>query len=144
MPEFYKVLDEQFKEPAWFYLSASPFNLYPFLHTFIYDNYKPGTIILRDKSWMHIGGLLQSLTQGVEAYKTSRMEKIHRWLPRRKFICIGDSTQSDPETYGKMYRKYKGWIKAIYIRKVMDIPHMEMKNRDESACFDLMGRCAYG
>jgi phosphatidate phosphatase APP1 len=112
LPEFYKVLDEQFK-PTWFYLSASPYNLYPFIHKFIRDNYKPGTIILRDSSWMVLGGLLKSLTQGTQAYKADRMNKIHDWLPNRKFICVGDSTQSDPEAYAEMYKKFPGWIRAM-------------------------------
>ncbi len=30
-----------------------------------------------------------------------------------------------------MYRKYPGWIKAIYIRKVTDAPHMTEKNKAE-------------
>ena len=30
------------------------------------------------------------------------MKKINSWLPKRKMICIGDSTQSDPEAYGEM------------------------------------------
>jgi Uncharacterized conserved protein (DUF2183) len=132
MCELYKVIHDQFKNPAWFYLSASPYNLYPFLHKFIRANYQPGCLILRDNSWMFLGGLLQSLTQGTQAYKTDRIEKIHRWLPQRKFICIGDSTQSDPESYGEMYKKYpKGWIKAIYIRKVTDIPNMDKKNEKD-------------
>ena len=59
------------------------------------------------------------------------MNKIHNWLPSRKFICIGDSTQTDPESYAEMYRKYPGWIKAIYIRKVTDAPHMAEKNKSE-------------
>lgn len=131
MPEFYEILNEQFENPAWFYLSASPYNLYPFLHQFINDKYLPGTIILRDASWMYLGGLLQSLTQGVKAYKVDRMKKIHSWLPKRKMICIGDSTQMDPESYAEIYKKYPGWIHAIYIRKVVDAPHMEEKNKDE-------------
>ncbi|KAK5314829.1 hypothetical protein LTR20_002154 [Exophiala xenobiotica] len=131
MPEFYRVLNEAFNNPAWFYLSASPYNLYPFLHDFIRQNYAPGTIILRDASWMAFGGLLQSFTQGVQAYKTSRIEKIQSWLPKRQFICIGDSTQADPETYAQMYTKYPDWIKAIYIRKVIDAPNMETKNKNQ-------------
>lgn len=130
MPTFYKTLDEQFQSPAWFYISASPYNLYPFLNQFIQENYHPGTIILRDASWMYWGGLLQSLTQGVQEYKTSRIQKVNSWLPKRKIICIGDSTQSDPETYAAMYDQFPGWIKAIYIRKVTDAPFMEAKNRD--------------
>lgn len=131
MPEFYKILNEQFQNPAWFYLSASPYNLYPFFHQFINDKYLPGTIILRDASWMYLGGLLQSLTQGVKAYKVDRIYKIHSWLPKRKMILIGDSTQMDPESYAEIYKKYPGWIHAIYIRKVVDAPHMEEKNKDE-------------
>lgn len=46
-------------------------------------------------------------------------------------ICIGDSTQMDPESYAKIYKAYPGWIHAIYIRKVVDAPHMEEKNKDE-------------
>jgi Uncharacterized conserved protein (DUF2183) len=132
MAELYKVIHAQFKNPAWFYLSASPYNLYPFLHEFIQDNFQPGTLILRDNSWMFLGGLLQSLTQGTQAYKVERMEKVHRWLPKRKFICIGDSTQADPESYAEMYKKHpSGWIRAIYIRKVTDVSNMEEKNQPE-------------
>ena len=128
MPDFYKVLDESLGKPAWFYLSASPYNLYPFLDAFLKEYYPAGTMILRDASWMSFAGLLQSLTVAIQAYKTDRIEKIHKWLPQRRFICIGDSTQSDPEAYAEMYSKHPEWIKAIYIRKVTDAPHMEMKN----------------
>ena len=131
MPDFYKILHEQLQDPAWFYLSASPYNLYAFLHKFVQDYYPPGTIILRDASWQTLGGLLGSLTQGVKAYKSSQIEKIHSWLPKRKAICIGDSTQADPETYAAMYKKFPGWIQAIYIRKVLDAPHMDNKNKQE-------------
>ena len=131
MPEFYKVLNETLTKPAWFYLSASPYPLYPFLHEFLDQNYPPGTMVLRDASWMTFAGLIQSLTVGVKAYKTDRIEKIHTWLPQRHFICIGDSTQSDPEAYAEMYAKYPEWIKAIYIRKVVDAPNMELKNKPQ-------------
>ena len=43
------------------------------------------------------------MTYGTEEYKVDRMKKIHTWLPRKKMIVIGDSTQSDPEAYGYMY-----------------------------------------
>lgn len=90
------------KSAPWFYLSASPYNLYAFLHEFIPKFYPHGTLILRDASWRNLAGLLTSLTQATQEYKVDRMEKIHSWLPRRKMICIGDSTQSDPEAYGEM------------------------------------------
>lgn len=127
MPELYKTLDKAYT-PSWFYLSASPYNLYSFLHEFIATHYHQGTIILRDASWMFFAGFLQSLTEDVQSYKVDRIRKIHSWLPKRKVICIGDSTQSDPESYAEAYKEFPGWIKAIYINKVTDAPHMERKN----------------
>ncbi|PGH27571.1 hypothetical protein AJ80_00813 [Polytolypa hystricis UAMH7299] len=130
MPQLYNHAHRQLN-PAWFYLSASPYNLFPFLRTFLRSCYPPGTLILRDNSWMDLGGLLKSFTQGTQAYKVNRLEKLHSWLPKRKIILIGDSTQSDPEAYAEMYHKQKKWIRAIFIRRVTDVAHMEDKNKPE-------------
>ena len=42
-PEFYKELKEALN-PYFFYLSASPYNLYPFLHLFIQKYYPFGQL----------------------------------------------------------------------------------------------------
>lgn len=103
MPELYRFLQSELTAAApFFYLSASPYNLYPFLRQFRDRHYPHGTLVLRDESWMSIPGLLSNLTLGTESYKAERMKKIHKWLPRRKMIVVGDSTQSDPEAYGDM------------------------------------------
>jgi len=132
MPELYASI-QQTLTPTWFYLSASPYNLYPFLRNFLHTHYPPGTAILRDASWMDLGGFLASLTQGTEAYKRSRIQKIYSWLPSRKILCVGDSTQSDPEAYGDICRMYPKWVKAVFIRKVTDVSEMKStdKNTDE-------------
>ena len=117
MPPLYTHI-QSLLNPTWFYLSASPYNLYPFLRTFLHANYPKGTILLRDASWMDLSGFFMSLTMGTEAYKTGEMDKVHSWLPKRKVLCVGDSTQTDPEAYGNIYRKHKGWVKKIFIRKV--------------------------
>lgn len=47
---------------------------------------------------------------------------------------MGDSTQSDPEAYGDMYRKFGGgWVKRIFIRKVVGVEGMDagVKNSEE-------------
>ena len=82
---------------------------------------------------MNLGGFLASLTQGTQAYKVDRMEKVHRWFPKRKFVCLGDSTQSDPEAYAEMYRRYPEWVGKIFIRKVSGVAEMDetKKNSDE-------------
>nr|POE99336.1 phosphatidate phosphatase app1 [Quercus suber] len=125
MPELYAQIDSILQKPAFFYLSASPYNLYPFLRRFRDAHFPQGTMILRDASWQNIGGLIASLNIGTQAYKVDRIQKIHAWLPHRKFICVGDSTQTDPEAYGEVMRKHPGWIKAVFIRKVTGIAHMD-------------------
>lgn len=130
MPDFYKYVHNELK-PAWFYVSASPYNLYPFLQSFLHENYNPGTMILRDYSWMDISGLIKSFTEKTQEYKADRIEKIHRFFPQRRVLCIGDSTQKDPEAYAEMYRRYPEWIHAIIIRKVTDVANMEEHNKPE-------------
>lgn len=130
MPEFYRHVHRELN-PSWFYLSASPYNLYPFLHNFLHEKYPLGTLILRDYSWMDVGGLIKSFTEKTQEYKVDRMEKVRRWFPRRRVLCLGDSTQKDPEAYAEMYRRYPEWIHAIVIRKVTDVAHMEDNNKPE-------------
>ncbi|KAJ5648051.1 hypothetical protein N7490_004423 [Penicillium lividum] len=130
MPEFYRHVHEELN-PAWFYLSASPYNLYPFLRSFIHEYYIPGTLVLREYSFLDVSGLIKSLTERTQEYKMDRIEKIRRWFPARRVLCIGDSTQSDPEAYAEIYRRYPTWIHAIAIRKVTDVAHMSEKNKDE-------------
>ncbi|KAK6825906.1 actin filament organization protein app1 [Apiospora arundinis] len=137
MPELYKYIVSLIQDTSpFFYLSASPYNLYPFLRDFRERHYPHGTIVLRDSSWMSLPGLLSSVTLGTEQYKTDRMTKIHEWLPKRKFICIGDSTQADPESYGNMYRKYPGWVKLILIRRVTDIAALGIEAKNEPERFE--------
>ncbi|KAE8443113.1 hypothetical protein EG329_002357 [Mollisiaceae sp. DMI_Dod_QoI] len=136
MPELYTFI-QRLITPAspFFYLSASPYNLYSFLKDFRSQFYPPGTIILRDASWMNLSGLLSNLTLGTQEYKVDRITKINSWLPRRKMICIGDSTQSDPEAYGEIYRKNAGWVKLILIRKVTDIAAIGISEKNEPERF---------
>ncbi|KAK6070076.1 actin filament organization protein App1 [Seiridium cupressi] len=137
MPELYKHIQSLIKETSpFFYLSASPYNLYPFLREFRQKHYPHGTIILRDSSFMSLPGLLSQLTLGTEEYKVDRMKKIHSWLPRRKMICIGDSTQADPESYGEIYRTFPGWVHLILIRKVTDIAAIGIEAKNEPSRFE--------
>ncbi|KAI4848807.1 hypothetical protein E4T44_03718 [Aureobasidium sp. EXF-8845] len=120
MPELYTDLAKFLADPVFFYLSGSPYNLYPFLRDFRKKHFPDGTMILRDASWQNLGGLISSLSINVQEYKVDRLEKMHTWFPNRHFICIGDSTQKDPESYAEIARRHPGWIKAIYIRRVPD------------------------
>jgi phosphatidate phosphatase APP1 len=100
MPELYRSLEERLCKPTFFYLSASPWQLYLFLLDFIRTNYPFGQIILRDMSFVELSSFVATLTIGTQEYKEDEMEKIHQWFPKKQFICIGDSAQTDPEAYG--------------------------------------------
>jgi len=137
MPELYAYLETLVTNTApWFYLSASPYNLYPFLSDFRDQHYPHGQLILRDSSWMTISGLLSNLTLGTEQYKIDRLKKVHKWLPKRKMILIGDSTQRDPEAYGAAFRAFPGWIKLILIRKVDDIAAVGIEEKNAPKRFE--------
>jgi phosphatidate phosphatase APP1 len=136
MPELYKHIKTALDTPPFWYLSASPYNLYPFLRNFRESYYPPGTMILREASWMNLAGFLTSLTQGTEAYKVSRIDKVHTSFPKRKFLLIGDSTQSDPEAYGDAYRKYSTWVGAIFIRKVTNVEPVNESQKNAPERFE--------
>ncbi|KAF3282244.1 hypothetical protein TWF970_001657 [Orbilia oligospora] len=136
-PDFYKHLDKVLDKPAWFYISASPYNLYPFLLSFIKANYPFGQPILRDMSWMSVAGLMASVSTGTQEYKTMEIRKlIGQWLPKRKYICIGDSTQTDPETYVEMYKAFPEAIKVIWIRVVTGVDEAEEKKKNSAERFE--------
>ena len=136
MPELYAHISNILNDPPFLYLSASPYNLYPFLKKFREAHYPQGTIMLRDASWQNLGGLITSLQKGTQAYKMDRITKIHSWLPHRRFVCFGDSTQTDPEAYGEAARKYPGWIKAIFIHKVSGIAEMDERKKNSPERFE--------
>lgn len=137
MPELYARVHKLLGPQApFFYLSASPYNLYPFLRGFREQHYPFGELILRDASWLTVPGLLSDLTLGTEDYKTDRIRKIHGWLPRKKVICLGDSTQTDPEAYGDTFRAFPGWVRVILIRKVTDIAELGLEEKNAPERFE--------
>ncbi|KAK3065378.1 hypothetical protein LTS18_011901 [Coniosporium uncinatum] len=136
MPEAYQKIQAQLNNPPFWYLSASPYNLYPFLKEFRDRYYPPGPLFLREASWWNLAGFLGSLTKGTQAYKVSEMEKIHKNFPKRTFLCIGDSTQSDPESYGEIARKYPDWVGHIFIRKVTGVEPMDEMKKNAPERFE--------
>jgi len=137
MPELYTQMSALLAQPPFFYLSASPYPLYPFLRRFRDAHaYPPGPLILRDASWQNLGGLIASLQQNTQEYKEARLAKIHAWFPHRRVVCLGDSTQSDPEAYGATARRFPGWIRAVFIRKVTGIAEMDEREKNSAGRFE--------
>lgn len=136
MPELYSYMRKALDSPPFWYLSASPYNLYPFLREFRAQHYPDGPLLLRNASWMDLAGFLVALTAGTRSYKTERMREVHRMFPERRFVLVGDSTQSDPEAYGDVCREFPGWIAAIFIRRVAGIAEIDATHRNRPERFE--------
>ena len=102
---------------AFHYVSASPWQLYEPLSTFIQTHGFPsGTFALKPFRWKE--GSFFSLFAGPEQYKRRVIEPLLQKFPGRQFILIGDSGERDPEIYAALARKYPRQIARIYIRDV--------------------------
>ncbi|OJD30771.1 actin filament organization protein app1-like protein [Diplodia corticola] len=123
--------------PPFWYLSASPYNLYPFLRDFrARFGFPDGPLLLRNASWMDLAGFLVALTAGTKAYKTDRMRDLQRMFPRRRFVLVGDSTQSDPEAYGEMARLFPEWVGKVLIRRVTGVAEIDRTSKNTVERFE--------
>jgi phosphatidate phosphatase APP1 len=98
-----------------FYVSSSPWNLYPLLHDFMEINRIPhGPMFLQD--WGIDDDTL--ITAPHSDHKLAQINLLLDYYPTLPFILIGDSGQHDPEIYLQVIRARPGRIKAALIHDV--------------------------
>ncbi|KAK1222669.1 hypothetical protein PQX77_014472 [Marasmius sp. AFHP31] len=132
MPDVYKSLASSLSspfpfssKPQFIYISASPYQLYPYLRTFLQNTFDPSThgpLFLQNITLSEISELLTILdsdtAQKVE-YKTVQIARVQKMYPRKSFLTVGDSTQGDPEVYARAFKTYgPSFIRCIWIRLV--------------------------
>jgi phosphatidate phosphatase APP1 len=101
MPELYKKLKGDLGDPAFFYVTGSPFQLYPFLRGFIGATYPRGPIMPKNLTFVDVPGVIKAIgLEGTQQFKDAMVDRIHGFYPKKTFVAIGDSTERDPETYG--------------------------------------------
>ncbi|CAF2469265.1 unnamed protein product [Rotaria sp. Silwood2] len=99
------------------YVSASPWQLYPALRCFLAKyNFPIGTMNLRKFTWD------LKFFKPADTYKIETISEIIDAYPLRKYICVGDSGELDPEIYSKLYIKYPQSIVHIFIRDICRTP----------------------
>ena len=102
---------------GFFYVSASPWQLYLPLAEFVLSNGFPrGTFQM--KVFRLKDGSMASIWEDPEKYKPGAIEPILKRFPRRRFVLVGDSGERDPEVYAGLARKYPQQVVRILIRNV--------------------------
>ncbi len=97
-----------------FYVSSSPWNLYPPLTEFLRIHDIPrGTLFLKD-----FGNHTIFSPGEHQSHKLNSIEAILNTYPHLPFVLIGDSGERDPEIYREVVKKYPQRIRAIYIRSI--------------------------
>ncbi|PHN04442.1 App1 family protein [Flavilitoribacter nigricans] len=99
-----------------FYVSNSPWNIYPMLVEFLKLNELPsGPVLLRDFGF----GMLHQ-NEGYRGHKIETISHIFRAYPDMQFILFGDSGSKDADVYLNLALEFPDQIKTIYIRHLKD------------------------
>jgi hypothetical protein len=102
MPELYAKLNQDLNDPAFFYVTGSPFQLFPFLRGFISSTYPPGPILPKNLTFIDIPGAIEAFSSdNTLEFKLEMIDRINSFYPQKRFLAIGDSTEKDPEIYGE-------------------------------------------
>lgn len=96
-----------------FYISSSPWNLFPYLVAFQQSRKLPlGPLFLRD--WG-----LNRATFGSESHgghKRAALDQLLAFYPAMRFALIGDDTQGDLPAYADTVTEHPGRVAAVFIR----------------------------
>jgi hypothetical protein len=97
------------------YVSASPWQLYPALAAFLdAEGFPRGTFALREHRFMD--GRVTNLLSSPRPHKLQAIRALLRRYPDRRFVLVGDSSESDPEIFGDLAREFPERIERILIR----------------------------
>ncbi len=99
------------------YVSACPWQLYEPLRTFMAESGFPGgPMVMKTFRWKDRS--IFDLFDSPEDFKLQHVGGIIERFPKRRFILVGDSGQSDPEAYGAIARRFPDAVKYVLIRDV--------------------------
>jgi hypothetical protein len=119
MPELYRAWAKA--GASFHYVSATPWQLYkPLAEFFAAEGIPMGSFHLKYFRWTDSSFF--NLFESPEKTKRDAIEPILKLLPKRTFILVGDSGESDPEIYGALAREHPEQISLILIRNIADEP----------------------
>jgi phosphatidate phosphatase APP1 len=116
MSDWYQAFAKENKNPAFHYVSSSPFQLFPLLTEFLeQEKFPAGSLHLRQIKLMDE---LFKEGSSSQRHKHKQIRELLKQFPKRTFILIGDSGEADPEIYADVARDYPDRIQYIFIRDV--------------------------
>ncbi|MBR9922117.1 MAG: DUF2183 domain-containing protein [Bacteroidetes bacterium] len=123
--DFVKMLR---KDGPVFYVSNSPWNIYPFLKAFLERNQFPGgPVLLRDI------GIPHDLSDP-RPHKVKTISQILDLYPDLTFVLMGDSGEKDADYYRQIEEKYPG---RIFVRLIRKVPGTVIRsNTDQTHYFE--------
>ncbi|HEX5447186.1 MAG TPA: App1 family protein [Pirellulales bacterium] len=99
------------------YVTASPWQLYTPLDEFrAAAGFPAGSFEMQHFRFKDRTAL--NLLSAPDELKQPAIEKLLAAWPRRRFVCVGDSGQRDPEMYGSLARKHPEQVVRIFIRNL--------------------------
>jgi len=104
-------------QAGFFYVSASPWQLYPPLSEFVRSNGFPAGVF-EMKMFRLKDSTITSILEDPRKYKPDAIEPILKRFPGGRFVLVGDSGERDPEIYAGLARRYPQQIARILIRNV--------------------------
>lgn len=114
MPDSLHRLVMPTRRTSFFFLTASPYNLFPLMRNPVnLERFPAGRLIL-PTAWQALGFLLCRHT--ILDYKLRSMHRVLSSADDRNLICIGDSSYSDFDVYKTFFEKYPQKRGAIAIR----------------------------
>ncbi|MEX0819814.1 MAG: phosphatase domain-containing protein, partial [Pirellulaceae bacterium] len=109
---------------AFHYVSSSPWQLYtPLAEMCDTGDFPWGSFHLR--SFRLRDHMLRRLLLVRRKGKAKVIHTLLNKFPRRQFVLVGDSGETDAEMYGRLARKCPGQVAAIYIRLLDERPLAE-------------------
>ncbi len=119
------------------YVSSSPWQLYqPLADLCMSSNFPAGSMHLRyfrmrDEMFKRWRPIRNNKKVGIIA-------AIFKWLPKRRFILVGDSGEKDPEVYRFLAKRFPDQVAAILIRDLQTRP---LDKRRQRKLQSVAGQC---
>ncbi|MGB6152950.1 MAG: App1 family protein [Pricia sp.] len=101
---------------AFFYVSSSEWNLYPFIERFANLHGLPKAVLKLKDIKTGLGDFLFT-GGGSHDHKFYKIKHLLEFYPELKFVLMGDDSQKDPFIYERIVKIFPTSVKAIYIRK---------------------------